>query len=159
MIRQLLAATACAGLAAGAGHAQEWNQFHGPYVIGEIGYENGGGGFDQFIGGGAVGANFRLNEDFFVGGDFEFLGSADGDIDFTWGIHGQVGYVVQERHAVFVRAGYREFNFDFDIGNEGDFSLGAGTQFELSDNWSVRTLVDTIDFDTIGVRGGLVFHF
>ncbi|MEO0883198.1 MAG: outer membrane beta-barrel protein [Pseudomonadota bacterium] len=159
MIRDILISIASIGLLAGTAAAQEWNQFHGPYVIGEIGYENGEGGFDQFIGGGAVGANYTISEKIFVGGDVELLGSADGAVDFTWGIHGQIGYIVQERHAVFARAGYREFNFDSPGGSDGDYALGVGSQFELSDNWSVRTLLDTVAFDTIGVRGGLVFHF
>ncbi|MEM6901028.1 MAG: hypothetical protein AAF583_14820 [Pseudomonadota bacterium] len=139
--------------------AQELNQFNGPYVVGEIGYENGDAGFDQFIIGGAVGANITISEKIIVGGDFEVLGSADGAVDFTWGGHGQIGYIVQERHAVFARAGYREFEFDVAGLSDGDYSLGVGSQFELSDNWSIRTIVDTVGFDTIGFRAGLAFHF
>ena len=163
MKRILLAAGAALALMAGSAMAQQSaSQFNGFYAVGEIGYENGPAGFDTFNYGGAVGGNLRIGEQFFVGVEGEILGSSSDLVDFTYGGHGQIGYIIQDRHAVFARAGYREFEFDlggFGDLSAGDYSLGLGGQVEIHENISWRTIVDTVAFDTVGVRTGLVFHF
>lgn len=158
MKKTLPAITAAIVLMSGASQAQELNDFNGIYAVGEIGYENGEGGFDQFIYGGALGGNLRLDENFYAGIEGELHGSADNFVDFTYGVHANLGYILREGTSVFARAGYREFEFD-GAGSDGDYSLGLGTQFGLSERISVRTIVDTVAFDTIGARAGLVFDF
>lgn len=153
-----LAAIVC--LAVGTATAQTTgSDFEGPYVVAELGYDNGPGGFDQFIYGAAAGLNFRASEQFYFGVEGEFHGSADGAVDFIYGGHAVAGFILREGTSVFARAGYREFNFDDGFGSDGDYSLGLGTQFGLTDNLSFRSFVDTVAFDTIGVRGGLVWDF
>lgn len=162
MKRALLAGLAAIAISAGAATAQGANDFEGPYVVAEIGYDNGAFGFDQFIYGGAAGYNFKLTPELYVGVEGEILGSTSDIVDFTWGGHGYVGYILQPGTSVFARAGYREFEFDFGTGGNisgGDYSLGLGAQFGLTEQIGFRTLVDTVGFDTVGVRGGLVFSF
>lgn len=161
MKKTLICAAAAVVVTTGAVQA-EGEQFNGFYTVGEIGYENGAGGFDQFIYGGVLGGNLKLGEQFFIGVEGEVFGSTSDLIDFTYGGHGQLGYIINEKHAIFARAGYREFEFDVDgFGSfsSGDYSLGLGGQYQIHENVSIRTIVDTVAFDTIGVRTGVVFHF
>lgn len=138
--------------------AQSSDPFTGFYTVGEIGYENGPAGFDQFIFGGAVGYSIPLNDQFYVAGEGEIHWSESGLVDFTWGFTGNVGFRLDEDLAVFARAGYREFNFD-GFGSDGDYTLGLGIQFALTENLSFRPLIDTVAFDTVGVRAGVAFTF
>ena len=159
MYRKFMAAFALTGvLCSSAALAQDADPFTGLYTVGEIGYENGEGGFDQFILGGAAGYSISLNDQFYVAGEGEFHWSADGLVDFTWGFTGNVGFRLDEDLAIFGRAGYREFNFD-GFGSSGDYTLGLGVQFALSDNLSIRPLIDTVAFDTFGVRAGVAYSF
>ncbi|MEL7130088.1 MAG: hypothetical protein AAGK23_11110 [Pseudomonadota bacterium] len=164
MLKKLLSAALLATAIGGAAStaSAEGEQFQGFYTVAEIGYENGAAGFDQFNFGGAIGGNLKLGQHIFIGAEGEFLGSSSSFVDFTYGGHGQLGVVFNNRHAAFLRGGYREFEFDlgeFGSISAGGYSLGFGGQAEISDNVSIRTIVDTVEFDTIGVRTGLVFHF
>lgn len=159
MFKKIIAATAISPvLFSGIAIAQDQDPFIGFYTVGEVGYDNGPGGFDQFIVGGAAGYSVPLNDQFYVAGEGEFHWSADGAVDFTWGFTGNVGYRLDEDLAVFGRAGYREFNFD-GFGSDGDYTLGIGAQYALSDKLSFRPILDTVAFDTIGVRAGIAYSF
>ena len=159
MIRKLISAIAlAAALSTGAASAQTADPFTGFYSAGEVGYDNGEGGFDQFIVGGAVGYSVPVNAQFYVAGEGEVHWSADDFIDFTWGFTGNVGYRLDQDLAVFGRAGYREFNTD-GFGSGSDYTLGLGVQYAFNDNVSFRPILDTVAFDTIGVRAGIVYSF
>lgn len=159
MFKKIITSTALtAALLAGAATAQDKDPFTGPYIVGEVGYENGAFGFDQLIYGGAAGYNLALNDAFFVGVEGEIHGSSLNAIDFTYGFTGNLGYRVDRDLAVFARAGYREFNSN-GFGSSGDYTLGLGLQYALTDNISFRPIVDTVGFDTIGVRAGLAYSF
>jgi len=159
MYTKFLAATALsATLFTGMAAAQDQDPFTGFYVAGEVGYDNGGAGFDQFIYGGALGYNIPLNEQWYVGAEGAFHGSSSSFVDFTYEFTGNVGYRLDEDLAVFARAGYREFEFD-GLGSNGDYTLGLGLQYALSDSLSFRPIIDTVAFDTIGVRAGIAFSF
>lgn len=159
MIKKLIAATALTtAVLSCAASAQDTDPFTGPYIAAEIGYENGPGGFDQLILGGATGYSLPLSDTFYFAGEGEIHWSEDSDVNFTWGVTANLGYKLDKDLGVFARAGYREFNFD-GFGNDGDYTLGVGIQYALSDTLSIRPILDTIAFDTIGVRAGLVYSF
>lgn len=163
MLTKFMATSAFVGLVtASASFAQQLGPFDGPYVVGEIGYENGEGNFDQFNYGAAIGYNFKLGPRYYLGGEFDIAGSTSSIVDYSWAAHGQFGYTWNDQGSVFARAGYRELDFDFGgLGspNDGGISLGVGTQRQITDNLSLRAIVDTLEFDTIGVRTGAVIHF
>lgn len=164
MFKKLIVTTALtAALLTGAAQAQDNNDFQGPYIVGELGYDNGPFGFDQVNYGGAAGYNFRLGPQAYFGAEVDIAGSSSDIVDFTYGIHSHLGYIVDDRNAVFARAGYREFEFDLGGGfagfSDGDYSLGLGAQHRLTPNLSLRGIVDTVGFDTLGVRTGLVLDF
>ena len=159
MFTKMIAATALAtATLAGVATAQDGDTFTGPYVVGEVGYENGPVGFDQILVGGAIGYSVPLNQQFFVAGEAEIHWSESDIVDFTWGITGNLGYRLDEDFAVIARAGYRNFNFDT-IGSGDDYMLGLGFQYAINDNLSFRPILDTVGFDTIGVRAGLAYSF
>ena len=159
MFKKLIAASVVsASLFAGAATAQDQDPFTGFYTVGEVGYENAANGFDQFIFGGAVGYNALVSDVVFVGGEGAFHGSSSGLVDFTWELTGNVGLRVDEDLALLARAGYREINTD-GFGSDGDYTLGVGIQYALSDTLSLRPLLDTVAFDTIGVRLGVAYSF
>ncbi|MEO0880892.1 MAG: hypothetical protein AAFY22_14415, partial [Pseudomonadota bacterium] len=86
-----------------------------------------------------------------------------------------------EGSMVFVRAGYQWVNFDLvniseeALGRpltdaeiailddaddtEGGFLVGAGVQIGLGEKFSTRAVVDTIEFDSIRITGGVAYHF
>lgn len=91
-------------------------------------------------------------------------------IDYEYGIAGKLGVRVGERAQVFARGGYQEV--DVDLGNvvngpvpaglddtDGDYLVGAGAQYRLNENLSLRGVVDTIEFDTVRLTAGLAYHF
>lgn len=159
MFKKLIAASMLtATLLSGAATAQDGDPFIGPYVAGEIGYENGEGGFDQFIFGGAAGYSIPLNEEYFFAGEAEIHWSELDAVDFTWGVTANLGYKLDQDLAVFGRVGYREFNFD-GFGSDGDYTLGLGVQYALSETLTFRPILDTVAFDTIGVRAGVAYSF
>lgn len=161
MKKLLLSAAAAALFAGGAAIAQDSKQFDGPYVVGEIGYENfdpGGFGVDGFIYGGALGYNFRLNGNVYFGIEGDIRGTTVDGLDFAYGATANVGFLANDRTAFFVRGGYREIETD-GFGSAGDYVVGLGGQFGLSDALSVRTVVDTIGFDTVEAKVGVVLDF
>ena len=159
MFKKLMAATALTtALFASGASAQNNDPFVGFYTVGEIGYDNGGDGFDQLIYGGAFGLNIPLDEQWYFGGEGAIHGSTSSLIDFTYEFTANLGYRLDTDLVVFARAGYREFNFD-DFGSDGDYTLGLGAQYALSENLSFRPIIDTVAFDTIGVRAGIAYSF
>jgi len=159
MLKKLFTSAAfAAALMAAPAIAQDQDPFNGFYVGAEVGYENGAAGFDQAIYGGVAGYNFKLDNNFFIGVEGEISGASSSFIDLSYGGTGNIGYVVREDVAVFARAGYRQFSLP-NVGDGGDYTLGVGMQFGLTDNISVRPIVETTAFDLLTVRGGLVWSF
>ena len=159
MLKKLLASAAItAALIAAPAMAQDQDPFSGFYVGGEVGYENGNAGFDQVIYGGFAGYNFKLDGNFFVGVEGEFTGTSSSLIDYSYGGTGSLGYVVRDDLAVFARAGYRQFALP-NISDGGDYTLGLGMQFALTENISVRPIIETTAFDLLTLRGGIAWSF
>jgi opacity protein-like surface antigen len=156
--KQLVSAVIAATLMAAPAIAQDRDPFNGFYIGAEAGYENGAAGFDQAIYGGVAGYNFKLANNFFVGVEGEFTGTSSRFINYSYGGTGNIGYVVRKDVAVFARAGYRQFALP-GIGDGGDYTLGVGMQFALTENISVRPIVETTAFDLLTLRGGLVWSF
>lgn len=159
MFKKLLASAAIAtALFAGTAQAQDQDPFNGFYVGAEAGYENGAAGFDQALYGGFAGYNIKFSNNFYIGVEGEITGTSSSLIDFSYGGTGNIGYVVRDDVAVFARAGYRQFALD-NFPDGGDYTLGVGMQFALTDSVSVRPIVETTAFDLLTVRGGLVWSF
>ena len=159
MFTKMIAATALAtATLTSVATAQDGDAFTGPYVVGEVGYENGPVGFDQIILGGAAGYSVPINDRLFVAGEAEIHWSESSLVNFTWGFTGNVGLKLDDDFAVIARAGYRNFNFD-NFGSGDDYTLGLGFQYAINDNVSFRPILDTVGFDTIGVRAGLAYSF
>ncbi len=96
-----------------------------------------------------------------------------GAIDSEYGIVGKLGARVGDGGQIFLRGGYQ--HIDFDVGglsnglvsaddldiadDDGDYLVGVGGQFKVSDNVSLRAVVDTVAFDTTRATVGLAVHF
>lgn len=161
------------------------DQIDGVYVGGQIGYHDvgslpGGGDIDGVTYGGYGGFNRPIGGNLFVGGEGNFnLGG--GDIDSEYGLNAHIGAAVGPATSIFLRGGYQWVDFDL-VGATEDFLgrpltpveadlldgaddtdggvlVGGGVQFGLAPNISVRGVVDTIEFDTVRVTGGLSLHF
>ncbi len=103
-----------------------------------------------------------------VEGNFN-LGS--GAIDSEYGIVGKLGARVGNGGQIFLRGGYQGVNLDIgeltggilneaDVDDSGDdYLVGIGGQFKVSDNVSLRAVVDTLGFDTTRATVGLAVHF
>lgn len=159
MIKKLLASAAIITAAFSApAFAQDQDPFNGFYVGAEAGYENGAAGFDQALYGGFAGYNFKLQNNFYIGVEGEFTGTSSSFIDYSYGGTGNLGYILRDDVAVFARAGYRQFALP-NLPDGGDYTLGLGAQFALTENISVRPIVETTAFDLLTVRGGVVWSF
>lgn len=130
--------------------------------------------------GGYIGVNTRLRGNWIVGGEGNF-NAASSDLDSDFGFSAHAGYAFSEGSMVFVRAGYQWVNFDLvniseeALGRpltdaeiailddaddtEGGFLVGAGVQIGLGEKFSTRAVVDTIEFDSIRITGGVAYHF
>lgn len=142
------------------------------FVGSQIGYHDLGdnpfGDDDGFIYGIYAGVDVPVGETVFVGleGNFNLGTSA---IDSEYGVAARLGTRVGDRTKLFVRGGYQELNFD--IGNlvgvpvggiddtDGDYLVGAGGEFKLNDQLSLRAGIDTIAFDTVRLTTGLQLNF
>ncbi|MEL7482281.1 MAG: hypothetical protein AAGJ29_12050 [Pseudomonadota bacterium] len=128
------------------------------------------------------GLNLDLFSGIYVGaeGNFNLGGNS---IDSEYGLLGHVGFAASERYALFGRVGYQWVDFDvseiaedilggdltdaeedafedgFGDDTEGGVLIGIGGQYATSDAVSFRTIVDTIEFDTYRITGGITFHF
>ncbi|MCA1749806.1 MAG: porin family protein [Sphingomonadales bacterium] len=143
------------------------------YIGAQGGYHDVGdnplGGDDGAIFGTYVGVDVPVGETFVVGVEGNYnLGT--GAIDSEYGIAGKLGFNASPTSQFFVRGGYQEVNFDLEnlVGGpvpagiddtDGDYLVGAGAQFRVSENVSVRGVLDTIAFDSIRATAGLAFHF
>lgn len=161
MQKLLFSAATAALFAGGAAVAQDASQYNGWYVVGEVGYENidpGGVSEGSFIYGGSVGYNFRLSETIFIGLEADVRGSSSDLVDVGYGATLNVGFLVDDKTALFARSGYREVDFTGGFSG-GDYTFGVGAQFGFTNNLSIRGIVDTIGFDSVEVRGGIVLDF
>lgn len=130
--------------------------------------------------GGYAGINFDLPaNNLVVGAEGNFLlGSSD--FDSEYGLAAHLGMTFGPS-MLFVRGGYQWVNLDLeeivedalDIDltdaeedlldlvddTDGGYLLGAGLQVGLGESLSVRGVVDTIEFDSVRITGGIAFHF
>ena len=159
-----------AALAATPAMAQTEADF---YIGGQAGYHDLGdnpiGDDDGAIFGTYVGVDVPVGETVVVGVEGNYnLGT--GAIDSEYGIAAKLGFNASPTSQFFVRGGYQEVNFDLDNvaggpvpagfdDTEGDYLVGAGAQFRVSENVSIRGVLDTIAFDTVRATAGLAFHF
>lgn len=104
-----------------------------------------------------------------VGAEGNFnLGS--GIIDSEYGATGKIGVRIGDSGQLFARGGYQWVDVDVrraigtpapagfdDTG--GDYLVGVGGQYKIGSNTALRVTVDTLDFDTTRVAGGLAFNF
>lgn len=162
----ILAAAAMAAPAA----AQTQADF---YVGAQAGYHDLGdnpfGDDDGAIFGTYVGVDVPVGEMVILGVEGNYnLGT--GAIDSEYGIAGKLGVRVGQGAQIFARGGYQEVNFDLNnlVGGpvpggvddtEGDYLVGAGAQFMVSPNVSLRAVLDTIAFDSVRATAGLALHF
>ena len=130
--------------------------------------------------GGYAGINFDLPaNNLVVGAEGNFLLGSN-DFDSEYGLTGHLGMTLGPS-MLFVRGGYQWVNLDLEEivedtlnidltdeqsdfiddldDTEGGYLLGAGLQIGLGDSLSVRGVVDTIEFDSVRVTGGVAFHF
>lgn len=165
-------AISAAALAATPAMAQEGQAEF--YVGGQAGYHDIG---DNALGGddgGAIvgtyaGVDVPVGESLVLGLEGNWNRGTNA-IDYEYGVAGKLGVRAGARTQLFVRGGYQEV--DFDLGNivngpvpaglddtDGDYLVGAGAQYKLNENLSLRGVVDTIAFDTVRATAGLAYHF
>jgi len=116
------------------------------------------------------GVDVPVGESLVVGVEGNFnLG--EGAIDSEYGAAAKLGVRVGNGGQLFVRGGYQQI--DLDIGeltgdildetdvddNGGDYLVGVGAQFKLSESTSLRAVVDTVGFDTTRGTVGIAIHF
>ena len=176
-----LALTAILALAASPAFADTTS---GLYAGGQIGYHDTGSILGQSIDGltygGYVGVNRELSGPFVVGAEGNYSFSS-GDLDSEYGFNAHAGVKFGKSALAFVRAGYQWVDFDLvhiaedGLGRpltapelaiidgqddtDGGFLTGAGLQFGIGERASIRTVVDTIEFETVKVSAGFALHF
>lgn len=153
-MKRILAAALAAALIPAAAQAQSLS---GVYAGAQAGYHDfDGDTFNGAIFGGYVGVNAPVGEQFVVGVE----GNANlgtNDIDAEYGVSAHAG-VRAGTGLVFARIGWQQV--ELENGLEGDDVLyGIGGQFPINERSSFRVVVDTIDFDTTRVTGGVSFNF
>ncbi|MEO1045943.1 MAG: outer membrane beta-barrel protein [Pseudomonadota bacterium] len=142
------------------------------FVGTQVGYHDLGdnpvGADDGFIYGIYGGVDVPVGEVVFIGLEGNFNLGTDA-IDSEYGVAARLGARVGDRTKLFVRGGYQEVNFD--VGNlvgvpvpgiddtDGDYLVGAGAEFGLNENLSLRAGIDTISFDTVRLTTGLQLNF
>ncbi|MEZ5709934.1 MAG: outer membrane beta-barrel protein [Blastomonas sp.] len=143
------------------------------YIGANIGYHNLGdnpiGANDGAIYGVYAGVDIPAGESLIFGVEGNFnLGS--NAIDSEYGVAAKIGVRAGDKGQLFVRGGYQEVNVDLAKisgglvtggidDTEGDYLVGVGGQYKLSDNMSFRVVLDTIAFDSTRITGGLSVHF
>jgi outer membrane immunogenic protein len=93
-------------------------------------------------------------------------------IDREYGAVAKLGTEISPGTKLFVRGGYQEVDFDlskvtglpgpFPAGtddDDGDYLVGVGGDFGVSDNVAIRAAVDTIAFDSVRATAGVTFRF
>ncbi len=174
--------TAMFAFAAAPASADQLSGVYGGVQVGyhDIGTITAGSGVEGVTYGGYVGLNQRVGGNFVVGAEGNFdLGSSD--IDSEYGLNAYAGVAVGQSSMIFLRSGYQWTDFNL-VGitedllgrvltaaelalldgaddNAGGYVFGGGVQFGIGDNVSIRGVVDTVEFDTVKVSGGIAFHF
>lgn len=119
--------------------------------------------------GGYVGVDVPVSGSVFVGVEGNYnLGSSA--IDREYGVAARIGTEISPGTKLFVRGGYQEVDFDLRTftglppvagadDTDGDYLVGAGADFAVSDRMGLRLAVDTIAFDSVRATAGVTFHF
>lgn len=171
-----LALTSASFLAAAPAVAQDRPVQPGEFYVGAVaGYhditdidvpgDDGGAIF-----GGVVGYDYTTVNNVVLGieGNLE---AGTGAVDLEYGVAARVGYRFPSGGKAYVRAGYQWIDLDVnrvaginlnaynldDTG--GDYLLGVGGEFPVSERARLRVGVDTVSFDTIRPTAGLIIGF
>lgn len=170
-MKNILFAGAAMALAAIASPALAREESHVDFYVGaQAGYHNIGenavGGDGGAIFGGYAGVDFGSRVIVGVEGNINI---GTGIIDAEYGVAAKLGVRTSDTGQIFARFGYQQVHFNvpnltgLPIPNfsipAGDYMAGVGGQFMVSDNMSVRAVVDTIAFETVRGTVGLAFHF
>ena len=157
-----VAAAAAAMLLPAAAQAQDTGS--GLYAGAQVGYHDFEGGIDSTIVGGYVGFNAPVGETLVGGLEGNYNFGVGGDADAEYGVSAHLGFRTGTG-MVFGRVGYQEVNVDlgsleddFDD-TTGDVMYGIGGEFGFGANTAFRVTLDTVDFDSARVAGGITFHF
>lgn len=154
--RIIAVAVAAASLPAVA-HAQESDMGSGIYAGAQAGHHDFSFGLNSTFVGGYVGYDVPLGERLVAGVEGNASYTVDGDTDGEYGASAHLGYRVGTG-MMFGRVGYQEVVFET-AGSEGDMLYGIGGEFGFGAKTAFRVTVDTIDFSTARVAGGLTFRF
>jgi hypothetical protein len=158
----LVAAAAAAMMLPAAAQAQDTGS--GLYAGAQVGYHDYGSNIDATILGGYVGFNAPVGETLVGGLEGNYNFGIGGDADAEYGVSAHLGFRTGTG-MVFGRAGYQEVNFDFgpndDAGDDtaGGWLVGIGGEFGFGANTAFRVALDTIEFDSARITGGITFHF
>ena len=116
-----------------------------------------------------AGVDVPVSGSVFVGVEGNYnLGSSA--VDREYGVAARIGTEISPGTKLFVRGGYQEVDFDLRrvLGvppvagaddTDGDYLVGAGADFAVSNGLGLRLAVDTIAFDTVRATAGVVFRF
>ncbi len=120
--------------------------------------------------GGYIGVDVPVSGAVFVGAEanYNFGSSA---IDREYGVAARLGTEISPGTKLFLKAGYQEVDFDLSKvtgtpgpfpgldDSDGDYLVGVGGDFAVSDKVAIRAGVDTISFDTVRATAGVTFRF
>lgn len=174
-MKKLLFAGAALAVASAATPAMAQETQADFYIGAQAGYHDVGdnpfGDDDGAIFGVYTGVDVPVGETFILGVEGNY-NVGTGAIDSEYGIAGKIGIRTggSRQGQVFVRGGYQEVDFDLDnlVGapvpagvddTDGDYMVGVGAQMMVSENVSLRAVIDTIAFDSVRATGGLAIHF
>lgn len=145
-------ATAAAALVPAAAQAQS---FQGAYAGIQGGYHDFAGSDGALIGG-YLGYNFPVGETFVLG----LEGNANlgtNAIDAEYGVNANLGVRVGNGQ-IFGRVGWQQIEFDGPFKGD-DVMYGIGGEFGINERTAFRVVVDTLDFHTTRLTGGVTFRF
>ncbi len=180
-----LAASAAAFAIPSIAHAQQAEPFigvsggyHDLSVDGEVEDEFPGVEINDssFIFGGFAGVDFAVGDNLFIGAEANFHVGTEA-VDSEYGASARLGFRDGGGAKFYVRGGYQEVNLDFvniieipgvtltddDFDGiddtAGDYLLGAGVEFPVSESTFLRVNVDTIGFDSARATAGFGLRF
>jgi outer membrane immunogenic protein len=145
-----------------------------PYIGAQIGSHDIGtsGAADDngMIYGGYIGVDVPVSGAVFVGVEANYnLGNSA--IDREYGIVAKIGTEISPGTKLFVRGGYQEVDLDLAKfsgvspvpagldDTDGDYLVGVGGDFGVTENVAIRAAVDTIAFDSVRATAGVTFRF
>jgi hypothetical protein len=151
-MKNCLIALCLAGAAIAAPAQAETGNFAGPYAGASAGFATGYG--QNFIAfGGFGGYNFQLSDKLTVGPEAG-LGGGTKNAGFEFHFNGNVGYQVSDTAEVFGGVGYQKFKNCCK-----GLMLQAGANFIMGENFRIRPLIRTQEFDGFEFQIGAAFTF